>query len=115
MVFCFVTNQKKVQALEFLPCLKSNLSCCEERTLGRRLLLNKNGLTFYSHSTMSNFRKFCLPQLLTKNPDLCNDGIAQFDCNKLLLEDRIGHGSFGDVYTTNYHAPGTTTTETTES
>ena len=97
MVFCFVTNQKKVEALEFLPRLKS-------RT--RRLLLNKNGLAFYSHSTMSNFR------LLTKEPDPCNDGVARFDCNKLLLKDRIGHGSFGDVYTADYQAPGTTTTET---
>ena len=111
MVFCFLTNQKKVQALEFLPRLKSFLSCHEERT-DRRLLLNKNGLTFYSHSAMSNFRKFCLPRLLTKKPDPCNDGIARFDCNKLLLKDRIGHGSFVDVYTADYQAPGMTTTET---
>ena len=33
-------------------------------------------------------------------------------CNKLLPKDRIGHGSFGDVYTTDYQAPGTTTSET---
>ena len=46
---------------------------------------------------MSNFRKFVLPRLLTKRPDPCNDGIARFDCNKLSLKDRIGHGSFGDV------------------
>ena len=112
MVFCFGTNQKKFQALEFLPRLKSFLSCCEKRTPDRRLLLNKNGLTFCSHSTMSNFRKFVLPRLLTKRPDPCNDGIARFDCNKLSLKDRIGHGSFGDVYTADYQAPGTTTTET---
>ena len=28
---------------------------------------------------MSNFRKFCLPRLLTRRPDSRNDGIAQFD------------------------------------
>ena len=61
---------------------------------------------------MSNFRKFCLPQLLPKKPDPCNDGIARFDCSKLLLNDRIGHGSFGDVYTADYQATGTSTTET---
>ena len=73
MVFCFGTNQKKFQALEFLPRLKSFLSRREKRTPDRRLLLNKNGLTFCSHSTMSNFRKFVLPRLLTKRPDPCND------------------------------------------
>ena len=61
---------------------------------------------------MSNFRKFCLPRLLTRKPDPRNGGIAQFDCNKLLPKDRIGHGSFGDVYTTDYQAPGTTPSET---
>ncbi|RMX51847.1 hypothetical protein pdam_00025147 [Pocillopora damicornis] len=45
-------------------------------------------------------------------PDPRNDRIARFDCNKLLPKDRIGHGSFGDVYTTDYQAPGTTTSET---
>ena len=50
MVFCFGTNQKKFQALEFLPRLKSFLSRREKRTPDRRLLLNKNGLTFCSHS-----------------------------------------------------------------
>ena len=112
MVFCFGTNHKKFQALEFLPRLKSFLSRREKRTPDRRLLLNKNGLTFCSHSTMSNFRKFVLARLLTKRPDPCNDGIARFDCNILPLKDRIGHGSFGDVYTADYQAPGTTTTET---
>ena len=111
MVFCFGTNQKKFQALEFLPRLKSFLSRREKRTPDRRLLLNKTGLTFCSHSTMSNFRKFVLPRLLTKRPDPCNDGIARFDCNKLSLKDRIGHGSFGDIYTADYQVPGTTTTE----
>ena len=61
---------------------------------------------------MSNFRKFCLPRLFTRKPDPRYDGIARFDCNKLLPKDRIGHGSFGDVYTTDYQAPGTTTSET---
>ena len=110
-----MANQKKVEALKFLPIKstkKAFLSCREERTPYRRLLLNKNGLALYSHSTMANFRKFCLPRLLTKKPDPCNDGIARFDCNKLLLKDRIGHGSFGDVSTADYQAPGTTTTET---
>ncbi|KAK2554052.1 hypothetical protein P5673_024394 [Acropora cervicornis] len=37
--------------------------------------------------------------------------IRRFDCNKLLLEDRIGHRLFGNVYTADYQAPGTTTTE----
>jgi len=58
---------------------------------------------------MSNF---CLPRLLPKKPDPCNDGIARFDCNKLLLKDRNGHGSFGDVYTAHYQATGTSTTMT---
>ena len=61
---------------------------------------------------MANFRKFNLPQLLTRDPEPHNDGIPRFDCNKLLLKDRVGHGSFGDVYTTDYHAPGKDTSET---
>ena len=61
---------------------------------------------------MSNFQKFCLPRLLTRKPDPRHGVIAQFDCNKQLRKDRIGHGSFGDVYTTDYQAPGTTTSET---
>ena len=55
-------------------------------------------------NTMSKFRKFGLPRLL--------DGIPRFDCNKLVIKDRIGHGAFGDVFTANYQAPGKDSKET---
>ena len=61
---------------------------------------------------MSNFRKFCLPRLVTRKPDPSIGGIARFDCNKMLQKDCSGHGSFGDVYTADYQASGTTTSET---
>ena len=60
---------------------------------------------------MSNFRKFHVPQLVRKkNPS--NDGIPRFDCDKLVVKDRIGQGAFGDVFTVDYQAPGKETVET---
>lgn len=61
---------------------------------------------------MSKFRKFGLPRLLDgtsrgqpKPKDEGSDGIPRFDCNKLVIKDRIGHGAFGDVFTADYQAP----------
>ena len=59
MAFCFGTNQKKFQALEFLPRLKSFLSRREKRTPDRRLLLNKNGLTFCFAFNDVEFSEVC--------------------------------------------------------
>ena len=41
-----------------------------------------------------------------------DDGIPRFDCNKLVIKDRIGHGAFGDVFTADYQAPGEDSKET---
>ena len=65
---------------------------------------------------MSKFRKFGLPRLLDGKspgkPKPKDDGIPRFDCNKLVIKDRIGHGAFGDVFTANYQAPGKDSKET---
>ena len=60
---------------------------------------------------MSNFGRFHLPQLLRKETHQ-DDTIPRFECNKLVVKDRIGQGAFKDVYTTDYRAPGKITTET---
>lgn len=60
---------------------------------------------------MSNFRQFHLPQLLRKETSH-DDAISRFECKKLMVKDRIGQGAFGDVYTTDYRAPGKIITET---
>lgn len=52
-----------------------------------------------------------MPQLLRKET-YHDDTIPRFKCNKLVVKDRIGQGAFGDVYTTDYRAPGKITTET---
>ena len=54
---------------------------------------------------MSNFRKFELPQLIRKGKSAENDGIPRFEFNKLSIKERIGQGSFGDVYTAEFKAP----------
>ena len=41
-----------------------------------------------------------------------DNAIPRFECNKLMFKNRIGQGSLGDVYTTDYRAPGKITTET---
>lgn len=41
-----------------------------------------------------------------------DDGIPRFDCNKLVIKDRIGHGAFGDVFTADYQASGEDSKET---
>lgn len=41
-----------------------------------------------------------------------DDGIPRFDCNKLVIKDHIGHGSFGDVFIADYQAPGKDSKET---
>lgn len=60
----------------------------------------------------SNFRKFKLPQLIRKGKSAENDGIPRFEFNKLSIKERIGQGSFGDVYTAEFKAPGNDKTET---
>ena len=59
---------------------------------------------------MSVFRKFKLPQLLRKGPPASEIGedIARFKCSELPLKQRLGQGSFGDVYTAEYRASGDT-------
>ena len=53
---------------------------------------------------MSVFRKFKLPQLLRKGPPASEIGedIPRFKCSELPLKQRLGQGSFGDVYTAEY-------------
>lgn len=41
-----------------------------------------------------------------------NAKIQCFDCNKLPLKERIGQGTFGDAYTTEYRFQGDATTTT---
>ena len=60
---------------------------------------------------MSNFYRFCLPQLLRKETHH-DDTIPPFKCNKLVVKDHIGLGAFGDAYTKDYQTPGKITTET---
>ena len=59
---------------------------------------------------MSVFRKFKLPQLLRKGPPASEIGedIPRFKCSELPLKQRLGQGSFGDVYTAEYRASGDT-------
>ena len=68
---------------------------------------------------MSKFRKFGLPRLLDgTSPEQPkpkvegSDGIPRFDCNKLVIKDRIGHSAFGDVFTADYQVPGKDSKET---
>ena len=53
---------------------------------------------------MSVFRHFKLPQLLRKRKSDDNSivNIPRFDCNALAVKERLGQGSFGDVYTVDY-------------
>ena len=49
---------------------------------------------------MSMFPSFKLPQLLRKSSpgsEICED-VPRFKCSELLVKQRIGQGSFGDVY-----------------
>ena len=59
---------------------------------------------------MSVFRKFKFPQLLRKGPPASEIGedIPRFKCSELPLKQRLGQGSFGDVYTAEYRASGDT-------
>lgn len=59
---------------------------------------------------MANFRKFRLPQLLQRSTETVK--IPQFDFNKLVVKERISQGSFGDVFTAMFKAPGSEETET---
>jgi len=52
----------------------------------------------------ANFRKFKLRQLQPRSTETIN--IPQFDFNKLVFKERIGQGSFGDVFTAMSKAPG---------
>ena len=53
---------------------------------------------------MAVFRKFKLPQLLRKGSPESEIGedIPRFKCSEFPIKQRIGQGSFGDVYTTEY-------------
>ena len=66
MVFCFGTNQKKFQALEFLPRLKSFLSRREKRTPDRRLFINslKNSRMQTEYLRMKEEKSFSLNYVL---------------------------------------------------
>ena len=57
---------------------------------------------------MSVFQHFKLPQLLRKRKSDDNSivNIPRFDCNALAVKEQLGQGSFGDVYTVDYKAPG---------
>ena len=53
---------------------------------------------------MSLFPSFKLPQLLRKSSpesEICGD-VPRFKCSELPVKQRIGQGSFGDVYTSEY-------------
>ena len=53
---------------------------------------------------MSMFPSFKLPQLLRKSSpgsEICQD-VPRFKCSELPVKQRIGQGSFGDVYTSEY-------------
>ena len=63
---------------------------------------------------MSMFRGFKLPQLLRKGSpgsEVCKD-VPRFKCSELPVKQRIGQGSFGDVYTSVYKGSGETTCQT---
>ena len=56
---------------------------------------------------MSIFRKFKLPKLSgvnRKSDSEVDINIPRFKCNDLPLKQRLGRGSFGDVYTTVYNS-----------
>ena len=57
---------------------------------------------------MSVFQRFQLPQLLRKrkSDEKSIVNIPRFDCNALAVKEWLGQGSFGDVYTVDYEAPG---------
>jgi len=63
---------------------------------------------------MSIFRKFKLPELLRKGKRESEivENIQRFNCNELAAKQRIGQGTFGDVYTTDYKGPGDVKSET---
>ena len=64
---------------------------------------------------MSLFRKFHLPKLSKSKAvsgNYINLSIQRFDCNNLSVKERIGRGTFGDVYTTDYRFPGDDKTTT---
>ena len=53
---------------------------------------------------ISLFPSFKLPQLLRKSSpesEICGD-VPRFKCSELPVKQRIGQGSFGDVYTSEY-------------
>ena len=59
---------------------------------------------------MSVFRKFNLPQLIQRGSP-CREiaeEIPHLKCSELPVNQRIGQGSFGDVYTTEYKSSGDT-------
>ena len=63
---------------------------------------------------MSMFRGFKLPQRLRKGSpgsEVCKD-VPRFKCSELPVKQRIGQGSFGDVYTSVYKCSGETTCQT---
>ena len=63
---------------------------------------------------MSVFRKFKLPQLILRGSPGSEiaEEIPRFKCSDLPVKQRIGQGSFGDVYTTEYKSAGDTKCQT---
>ena len=59
---------------------------------------------------MANFRKFKPPQLLGRSTETVNT--PQLDLHKLVVKERIGQGSFSNVFTAMFKAPGSEETET---
>ena len=56
------------------------------------------------------FVKFKLPQVLRRSTETVN--IPQFDLNTLAVQERIGQGSFSNVFTAMFKEPGSEETET---
>lgn len=68
----------------------------------------------FNYLQMAFSQLFKVPQILTKrkHTDRVDPTIARFDCNELPVKSRIAQGSFGEVYTTDYKAPGNGQTQT---
>ena len=52
-------------------------------------------------------KQFQLPVFRNRNASIVQ-GVPVFDVDKLEVKDRIGHGSFGEVFTAKYAAPNQT-------
>ena len=70
--------------------------------------------THVMYINQSSMAAFKLPSVPLFKQNLCSPSIniPSFDCNSYPVVERIGNGSFGDVYTTKYQAPGSNSMET---